>query len=363
LWGEEQNFHLFDSTASNYLFGRQAMTSAQAWQDHGCYKLNSSQYADFGEILDAGKTACGDDWNSLDHLDPTAETRRYFQTMYYMRDNYPSLNDGFVLQKLSNHTDYIYLTDSNNTPTEVGLWSVSRSPLPAGQDFSKLTPAGNLSVWLLYTNMAEEIAYTFDCTDNTTALLSPYFGGTTVKNLFYPYETYSLQDSTMEFYANGSAPFFGCLSQIDMVPYSFKALVPEAQWIEMYPVVTSFSPGHDTRILANSSISTIELEFKFSQNMSCDSVSKGMTFKSVTETGATPQVQQGSVSCTQISPPENPVLVGALPSVWSWKASIQNVAPGVHQITLTNISNSAGTDSTRVPSPLILRADHFIVNR
>ena len=71
MWGEEQAFHLFDNTASNYLYGRQAMTSAQAWQDHGCYKLNSTQYLNFGEILDRGKDACSDDWNSLDHRDPT----------------------------------------------------------------------------------------------------------------------------------------------------------------------------------------------------------------------------------------------------------------------------------------------------
>lgn len=326
------------------------MTSAQAWQDHGCYKLNSTQYVNFGDILDQGKTGCGNDWNSLDHRDPTAEGRRYLQTMYYMRENYPSLNDGFVLQQLSNHTDYEYLVGSNNTPTEIGLWSVSRSPLPASQDFSKLTTAGNLTVWLLYTNMAQEIAYTFDCTDNTTALLSPYFGGTTVKNLFYPYEEYNLQDSTKEFFLNGSAPFFGCLDQIDMKPYSFKALVPKADWIEMYPVITQFSPGHDARILAGNA--TIDLEFKFSQNMSCDSVTKGMTFTSVTETGVTPQIQQGSVSCSQINPPEDPEQIGALPSTWSWKGTIENVADGMHQITLTNISNSAGTDSTRVFIPL-----------
>lgn len=337
------------------------MTSAQAWQDHGCYKLNSTQYFNFGEILDKGKTACGDNWNSLDHRDPTAEGRRYLQTMYYMRDNYPSLNDGFVLQKLSNHTEFVFLIGSNNTPTEVGLWSVSRSPLPEGQDFSKLTPAGNLSVWLLYTNMDQEIAYTFDCTDNKTALLSPYFGGTTVKNLFYPYEEYNLQDSTKEFFLNGSAPFFGCLDQIDMKPYSYKALVPKQNWIEMYPVITKFSPGHDTRILAGAgTTTTVDVEFKFSQNMSCSSISSGMTFKSITEAGVSPQIQPGSVSCTSISPPEDPQQIGALPSVFSWKATLQNVADGIHQITLTNVSNSAGTDSTRVTSPLISRADHFL---
>jgi alpha-1,3-glucan synthase len=93
MWGEEQEFHVFDSTASNYLFGRQAMSSAQAWQDHGCYKLNSTQYYDFGEILDRGAHGCEIDSNSLDHRDPSSQVRRYLQSMYYMRQNYPSLND------------------------------------------------------------------------------------------------------------------------------------------------------------------------------------------------------------------------------------------------------------------------------
>ena len=40
-WGEEQSFYVLDNTASNYVFGRQSMTSATAWQDHGCYKLGN----------------------------------------------------------------------------------------------------------------------------------------------------------------------------------------------------------------------------------------------------------------------------------------------------------------------------------
>src|SRR5271170_6427386 len=176
MWGEEQEFHVFDSTASNYLYGRQAMSSAQAWQDHGCYKLNSSQYYNFGDILERGANGCKFDSNSLDHRDPSAQVRRYLQTMYYMRENYPSLNDGFLLQKLSNHTIDIYLPGSNGTPTETGMWSVSRSPLTEGQDFTGLTPAGNSSVWLLYTNMNNSVSYTFDCSNPGNALLAPFFG-------------------------------------------------------------------------------------------------------------------------------------------------------------------------------------------
>jgi alpha-1,3-glucan synthase len=47
LWGEEQAFYVLDSTASNYVFGRQPMSSNSAWQQHGCYRLGHSQYMDW----------------------------------------------------------------------------------------------------------------------------------------------------------------------------------------------------------------------------------------------------------------------------------------------------------------------------
>ena len=360
MWGEEQEFHIFDSTASNYLFGRQAMSSAQAWQDHGCYKLNSTQYFNFGDILDRGAKGCEIDSNSLDHRDPTSEVRRYLQSMYYMRQNYPSLNDGFVLQKLSNQTQDIYLVGSNGTPTEIGMWSVARTPLSEAQDFSRINAAGNTSVWLLYTNMNDDIAYVFNCSNPNTALLAPYFGEEIVKSLFWPYEEYTLSTSSIEFYNNGSAPFFGCLESLQMNGYSFKALVPKSKWIEMYPVITSFSPGHDARILSeNASITSVNgsisipLEFKFSQNMSCESVAQNLKIRSTTETGITPSIRPGSVSCSQLLPAESPKYIGALGSSWVWQGILENVVDGVHQLTLTNISNAAGTDVTRVfPSVL-----------
>jgi alpha-1,3-glucan synthase len=221
------------------------------------------------------------------------------------------------------------------------------------QDFSSLSKAGNLTVWLLYTNMNDTVAYSFNCSDSNNALMSPYIGGQTVKNLFWPYEEYTLGSSRKEFYANGSAPFFGCLDSVEMNQYSFKALVPKTNWIEMYPVITSFSPGHDARIISNGS-STILLEFKFSQHMSCESVTSGLTIKSTTQTSDVPQIRAGSVTCSTISPPEAPTYIGALGSSWVWKATLEQVNDGIHQLTLTNISNSENSDSTRVLSRLML---------
>lgn len=47
LWGEEQAFYVLDNTAGNYVFGRQPMSSATAWQTHGCYNLTTLTFFNF----------------------------------------------------------------------------------------------------------------------------------------------------------------------------------------------------------------------------------------------------------------------------------------------------------------------------
>lgn len=54
---------------------------------------------------------------------------------------------------------------------------------------------GNQSVWLLYSNIAFNKTFGFDCNDNTTALIAPFDQGTTVKNLLYPYDEVTLISS------------------------------------------------------------------------------------------------------------------------------------------------------------------------
>src|SRR5437667_1765310 len=115
----------------------------------------------------------------------------------------------------------------------------------------------------------------------------------------------------------------------------------------MYPAITSFSPGHDARILSgNASLASadgsisIPLEFKFSQNMSCESVTRNLKIKSTTETGIIPSIRRETVSCSQLNPPEPPTYIGALGSSWVWQGTLEYVYDGVHQLTLTNISNA-----------------------
>lgn len=59
---------MLDNTAKNYVFGRQAMSSAVAWQVHGCYKVGSAQYYNWDDLVDAATDGCNDPWNSLDHV-------------------------------------------------------------------------------------------------------------------------------------------------------------------------------------------------------------------------------------------------------------------------------------------------------
>jgi len=119
LWGEEQAMCVFDNTADNYIFGRQVMSSALAWQTHGCYNLGSSQYFNFP--LDKALRGRKDDWNSLDHRDMSNAIRNVPKAMYHMRLAFPTLNDGFHLEQLSDIARQVFLPGSNSTPTEMGI--------------------------------------------------------------------------------------------------------------------------------------------------------------------------------------------------------------------------------------------------
>src|ERR1700761_2078308 len=134
------------------------MFSNKAWQRHGCYHLGSDQYFNFP--LQKSLLGCMDDWNSLDHFDPSADSRRMFGHFLYLRSVYNSLQDGFNLVQRGNWTYYIQLPGSNGTGTELGFWSLSRSGISGVQQL-----AGNNTdqVWLLLTNENTTHTYQFDC--------------------------------------------------------------------------------------------------------------------------------------------------------------------------------------------------------
>ncbi|CCO34588.1 alpha-1,3-glucan synthase [Rhizoctonia solani AG-1 IB] len=274
-YGEEQDFYLFDNGASNYLFGRQPMTSSQAWQRHGCYRLGSEQY--FNMRLEKALIGCEDDWNSLDHFDPSAGSRRMMAHFHYLRKQYPVLTDGFRLLQNGNWTSYIQLPGSNRTQTEIGWWSVSRSPLPGLQ--ANFNSTVN-NIWMIFTNMNVTQTYAYDCNSDLW-VSTPWVGGTTIRNLFYPFEIYNLDNSQSSFNGNGAAPWVGCLPGITLQPYSFKAFVPVANWVPPPAMLTRFTPGHDTRLHVESgdaNATTIDISIEFNTEMVCTSVTNGITF-------------------------------------------------------------------------------------
>jgi alpha-1,3-glucan synthase len=102
LWGEEQKFNVLENLASDYVFGRQPMTSSRAWQIHGCYQLGEEVYVNMP--FDSANHTCNDDTVSLDHRDASHPIRNALKRMYEIRRDYPALNDGFNLMTLSTQT-------------------------------------------------------------------------------------------------------------------------------------------------------------------------------------------------------------------------------------------------------------------
>ena len=375
LWGEEQAFYVLDNTAGNYIFGRQAMSSANAWQIHGCYNLTSAQYFNFP--IENAATGCHDDGVSLDHRDPTSPVRNIIKSMYQMRENYPVLNDGWFLQQLSNQTEDVFFPGSGGVPTVMGLISTMRSRYPNVQNFDN-EGQGNQSVWLVYTNANQTVNYEFDCSNNltnlnTTALISPFDTGTTVKNLFYPWDELTLKDSAKSLGIDGSTKPNGCLDNLTMIEREFRAYVPKEKWIGPGPMLTKFVPGHDARLQSQATPGkqeTVPIELHFSTEMDCDSITNTLTVNSTTEDKTTPTVDTGSVKCGNISNPEAVQFVGGIPGTWSWAANLIDVSNGIHQVTVKNLGtpgNSSNTDATdhlmfrigQVDNPMVFKQANY----
>ncbi|KAL8886169.1 MAG: hypothetical protein Q9215_006085 [Flavoplaca cf. flavocitrina] len=349
IWGQEQAFYILDNTASNYVYGRQPMGSNTAWQTHGCYKLGNSRQANWpdGPYMDG----CSDDWNSLDHRDPSHPVRNILTTMFELRRRYPVLNDGFQLQTLSKSTYDIFLPASEKQETVTGLWSVMRSRWTELQDFTG-RGQGNQTVWLLYHNEGINKTYAFNCSDNSTALIAPFATGTRVKNLLFPFQEYTLEASSKRLYFEESGDLNGCLSNFGLPPWGYQALVPYNTWLNPSPVITKFIPGHDRRLLTDRMVNTIAVEIHFSDIMVCGKILDSLTVLSKTWDDSQPSIDVTSASCKNIAVADADVSVltgrptGEIPSTFSFSVNLRGVAHGIHSISLGNVSTEEGTAST-----------------
>ncbi|KAF2804995.1 alpha-1,3-glucan synthase Ags2 [Mytilinidion resinicola] len=331
-WGEEQAFYVLDNTADNYIFGRQPISSSAAWQTHGCYKLGSVQY--YQMPLDSALRGCEDERVSWDHRDPAHPVRNIVKSMYSMRNAYPVLNDGYLLQALSNQTKDVFLPGSNGVATETGLWSVLRATMPEFQDLSG-KGKGNQSIWFVYHNDNTTVNYQFDCTSQEKALVSAFDAGTTVKNLFYPYDELVLGESAVE--QDGSQSSSGCVSQLEMKAYEFKAYVPKIQHVEAPPMITEFFPGHDYRLPSTNGPGkqqSLEIEFDFNQEMDCNEVTASLYINSTTRDKSVPILDKNSVNCTMVPAKNTSDFIGGIPTLWTWRGTLDNVSDGIHQVTM-----------------------------
>ncbi|KAL0581705.1 hypothetical protein V5O48_000287 [Marasmius crinis-equi] len=348
-YGEEQSMYLYDTGARNYLYGRQAMSGTLAWKRHGCYKLGSEQY--FNMPLEKGPLGCHDDWNALDHFDPTTDSRRLFAQFNHLRTVYGALQDGWNLVQRGNWTYYIERPGSNHTATEMGLWSISRSGIPNVQT---LHGRYNDQVWMLYTNENMTETWTYDC-KGPLWISSPFQSGTTVRNLFAPYETYVLEDSLSSYNNDNKAPWFGCLKSVTMDAYGFKMLVPADQWTAPLPALTKFSPGHDARILSTKGIDDIDISLEFNTEMDCDKVTNSISL----EMSSSGHGDVPTISGVKCGAAEDPATGGRVQGVsvttWAWNATLKNLPDGVLRITVNNPSRYGGDASTGAVDHLLLR--------
>lgn len=351
LWGEEQAFYILDSPDASYNFGRQPMSSSLAWQTQGCNNLGSSKYTEFP--VDAAMTGCNDDSVSLDHRDPTHPIRNILKVMYYLREQFPTLNDGYYLKTLSKQTHEINLPGSYGIPTETGMWSVLRDQYEGGHEM----PPQASGVWLVYQNENKTVQYDFDCSSSTSALIAPFDEATVVKNLLAPFDEITLKSSQVSLGISNSTGSNGCLDSLELQAFDFKAYVPKTRWIAPPPMMTKFSPGHDARITSTVSMQDTEsimISFEFSEELDCDLITKNLLILSSTQNGTVPALDISSVSCQNITAGVS-VYTGEILSTWSWSGKLDNVAHGVHTLTVRNASSTDGSRFTNSIDHLMFR--------
>lgn len=350
MWGEEQGHKALENIAPNYIFGRAPMASSRAWQMHGCYKLGAAGNGYYNLPLDSANETCSDDSVSLDHRDPSHPLRNILKRMYEIRQQYPAINDGFTLETLSTQLVDLHLPGSGIIATPTGLWSVYRGRTEGVQDFTD--GQGNQGAWLLMSNDNTTREYTCDCgaSNSNGTILAPFPLGTTVKNLFYPYEELVLNASTARMGIENSTELNGCLPNLTMPAWGYKAFVPVDKFVVPGPTITKLDPGHDTRLLATVPLGeqqSVPFEVQFSREMDCQSVLRGITVESTTEDGTTMRLDDSSVSCASMAGAASD-LIAAPVSAWSFSATLTNVSHGVHTIILSNVTTAAAGDSNTI---------------
>lgn len=144
-----------------------------------------------------------------------------------------------------------------------------------------------------------------------------------------------------------------------MPAWGFKAFVPKNKFVQPSPYITSFTPGHDARLVPNSTAGdTVRIGFEFSQEMDCDEITRSLTIASKALDDEIPKLDNSSVSCKSFAEKEVAGWPGALTSVFSYEADLSNVYPGVHQVTVSNVTTKNGNSSTNVSTSSTTHVHH-----
>lgn len=352
-YGEEQEMYALDGTAENYVYGRQAMASSPAWRAHGCFSLRNDLYVDWP--ITKGKDGCRDPSVGWDHRNPAAPVRNILKHMFAMRNSTELgvLEHGWLLEKLSNKTDFTLLRGSSEA-TERGIWSVVRGLFPGVQDNLKDKP-----VWFVYHNRENTTTYKFNCDKTEDALLSPFDAGTKVKNLMDDGEILTLSSSSVKNNYTNSGKNMGCLSEITLEPFEFRVFVdePEDRWLKPAPMITKFTPGHDQPLDSTKANKKIPIEFYFNTEMDCDKVTNAVTAK-LTRNGVDEPTTLKFLKpdCTKITLKDDEKIkyTGAINSAWKWSTTLTDVEDGIIKITVS----ANATSSDGVPTGT---RDHFLI--
>ncbi|KAG9855552.1 alpha-1,3-glucan synthase, partial [Aureobasidium melanogenum] len=357
IWGDEVEYKVLENLAADYIFGRQPMASTRAWQMHGCYKVGAAGNGYFDMPFGDALTACEDDTVSLDQRNAAHPLRNLLKRMFELRRVYPTLNDGFSLQTLFFDTYDVFLPYSGQLPTPLGIWSVYRGRTPEVQDLSG-EGMGNQGIWLLYSNQNKTVEYSYDCSNSSHSIIAPFPEGTTVKNLFYPYQEYTLNSSTAKLGIEGSEENNGCLPSIELEPWGWRAFVPIEKFVAPAPVITGAIPRHDARIETTVDLNktvSFPITLLFSRAMNCSSILEAISINSTTQTGVAPYFDASSVSCKNITADDSQRFVGEILSTFQWSANLINVGHGVHTYTVVNATSADGTAFTNAKDRFMLR--------
>lgn len=345
-YGEEQAFYTLDGTADNYVYGRQGMSPAPAWQTFGCYQGDSLLYVNWP--IDKARYACNDDGVSLDHRDPSAPVRNIMKRFFQLRAALPTLNDGWSVDKLANRTEYRLLNGSSRA-TEFGIWSIARSMWRGTQNDTDASP-----VWLVYHNVENETTYSFDCSDANDAFPAPFDAGVQLKNLLAPYDTLTLKSSAKPGFSDNP----GCYDSFTLAPFEFRLYVPVGDtYVDPTPVITKFLPGHDQPLDADTiSNGVVNVSLHFSQEIDCDSITNGIVVASVVEgTNVSASLDKTSASCTTLDGSEKESYTGAIASTFAWTANLTGVVDGIHSLTVSNTTGKNGTVGTGSTDKFLFR--------